>query len=638
MIPCLPTQDPKPASRRAAVARDRERYQIQHAYKTQELPNGFALADHVGEADQFSLLFFEKQASVDMLVAANAATTISRQMASHGLGAPQGSLLSLLGLERAQASGAPFPRTRKALSGVEVSFPPDLAAYESVFSVLPLPTVAGVVRSSAELQDRLFAWQRVAGANPLVLRAVRRIPPRDTPLQSAAEVALNLWQEWFGEIPADATTDVRPEFDLPPAFLVSDADVQRTLPTETLASLAGTGRLFLCDYAITTGIPTGTYNSGLLGITRQKYLCAPFALFAWVPACDARPGYLAPLAIQCDRVKFSPHVFTPADGIAWKMAKTVVQQADSTVQELVSHLARTHLLAEAVILCARRELAPWHPLRTLIDAHAFNTLAINDYAAHHLIAPGGDVDRLFSATLEGNLELATRGLAGFTFANLAPPDQLAARGLDGSCALTAYPWRDDAILLWPIVERFVERYVKVYYASNDDVSDDAELRAFVAALSSPAGGALGGIPEVASVQDVVWLCARFVWTVTLQHGCLNNAQFDQLGYVPATPGALYAPAPQPGQTYAETDWMKMLPPVSAALEQGSLLYQLANVRIAPMGHFPEGAFIDPRVQDPIRRYQRELAWADSIIVGRDQTRFLPYPFLRPSQVGNSVFI
>lgn len=86
--------------------------------------------------------------------------------------------------------------------------------------------------------------------------------------------------------------------------------------------------------------------------------------------------------------------------------------------------ARTHLLLEATLLACRREMAPRHPVGVIVDAHGYNTLAINDFAAHHLIAPGGQVDQVFAATLEGNLEMAARGLAAFSFDALAPTSQL----------------------------------------------------------------------------------------------------------------------------------------------------------------------------------------------------------------------
>lgn len=641
MIPCLPSQDPRPAARRASIAHDRERYIFQHAYTSPVLPNGIALADHLPPADQFDARFYHAAAPLDLRVAANSMLVqlleTGEELFSH---THTHSLLGLLGIERTQANGAAFPKTHKALLGVTASFPPDLSSYDSLFKLLPLPAVAGVLESSPMLQDRLFAWQRIAGANPLVLRAVRRVPPREPLVERVGDTLRTVWDRLRNRAPqpSDGPAPGQPG-DLPPAFLVTDADVQKSMPGQTLASLAGAGRLFVCDYSITVGLPTGDYNSGLLGITRKKRLYSPYALFATTLATDEQPSYLTPLAIQCEHGALEAHVFTPADGIAWKMAKTVVQQADSTTQELVSHLARTHLILEAVILSARREMAPWHPIRVLIDAHGYNTLAINDFAAHHLIAPGGQVEQLFAATLEGNLELASRGLADFTFAELAPFDQAAERGVaKGESALADYPWRDDAMLLWPIVERMVARYVQIYYGSNQDVADDTELQSFVRVLGAPDGGSIPGVPEVRTVEALVGAMARIVWTASLQHACMNNAQYDYLGYAPSAPGALYAEAPKPGTPLAQTDWMAMLPPISGALAQAALLYQLANVRILSLGQFPEGTFVDPRAEGVLELYRKELGWAETLLVGRDKTRFLPYPYLRPSQAGNSVFI
>ncbi len=635
MIPCLPSQDPRSASRRAAIARDRSRYLFQHLYSCQELPSGIALADHVPPEDGFGARFLAAVAPLDLRVAVNSLTV---QLLETGEAltseAHSRTLLGLLGIERTLPSGAPFPKTTSALLGITSSFPADLGSYERLFPLLPLPLVAGVLDSSPLLQDRLFGWERLAGANPVVLRNVQHIPPREPVHECIVDAVLH----WLNQRRGGAGASGAPG-DLPPPFLVSDQDVARTLPGETLQSLVDQGRLFFCEYGDTVGLPTGTYSSGLLGITRRKRLYSPYALFAWMPATDEEAGWLQPLAIQCDSAAPHQRVFTPRDGIAWKMAKTVVQQADSTTQELVSHLARTHFIMEAVLLSARREMALWHPLRVLLDAHGTNTLAINDYAAHNLIAPGGQVDQLFAATLEGNLELAARGLAGFHFDLLSPEAQTAERGVGRTQALLEeYPWRDDALLLWPIVERFVHRYLRIYYANDADVAGDVELQAFLRVLGDPQGGALPGVPAVETRECLCGAVARLIWTASLQHACLNNAQYDHLGFAPAAPGALYGEAPTGDAPLAQSDWMALLPPLSAAISQAALLYQLANTRLDPLGQFPEGTFVDPRVEGPLAAYQQELAHADTLIQGRDQTRFLPYPHLRPSQAGNSIFV
>ena len=637
MIPCLPSQDPRQATRRAAIARDRDRYIFQHVYKCSARPTGLAMADHVPEGEGFDARFFAAAAPLDLRVALNSLLVqlleVGDSLSSH---AHAHTLLGLLGIQREMSNGAPFPRTGKALLGITSSFPAELSAYDGLYRALPLPAVAGVLQSSPLLQDRLFAWQRLAGANPLVISCVTRIPPRTSAAERVVDAAKNFLDRLTRH--ADGVEPLGRAGDLPPDFMVTDAHVKKSLPHETLASLCDKGRLFVCDYRATLDLPLGNYSAGLLGITREKRLYSPMALFASVPASDESPGYLQPLAIQCQPAGVHTDVFTPQDGVAWKMAKTVVQQADSTTQELISHLARTHLILEGVLLSCRREMAPWHPIRVLIDAHGYNTLAINDFAAHHLIAPGGQVDQVFSATLEGNLEMAARGMAAFSFNELAPRSQLLSRGLLTGEELPDYPWRDDALLLWPIVERFVERYVRTYYAADADVAGDAELAAFFETLGSAEGACLPGVPDVQTVDSLVGALARVVWTASAQHACLNNAQYDHLGYLPAAPGALFGEAPQSGKPLAQTDWLNMLPPLSSAMTQLSLLYQLANLRLEPLGHFPAGTFVDPRVQHTLERYQVELAHVEKVMAGRDATRFLPYPYLRPSQVGNSVFI
>ena len=143
---------------------------------------------------------------------------------------------------------------------------------------------------------------------------------------------------------------------------------------------------------------------------------------------------------------------------------------------------------EGAHLWARHTLASRHPLMILLAQHCEFTLAINDYATKHLVAPGGQVDLLFGATLDGTLTVMDRALDTYDLMQAAPPTELASRLVLSSEGLPDYPYRDDALTLWPALERWVSRYVRLYYGRDEDVRGDAQLQAFVAMPGPPPGG------------------------------------------------------------------------------------------------------------------------------------------------------
>jgi hypothetical protein len=127
---------------------------------------------------------------------------------------------------------------------------------------------------------------------------------------------------------------------------------------DSLAAAGAEGRLYLLDYhELLSVVPAAETEP-------QKYISAPLALFA-VP----RGGRsLRPVAIQCGQDPDRFPIFTPppagttARDWAWEAAKTVVQVAEGNYHELFVHLARTHLLLEALTVASHRYLAEKHPL------------------------------------------------------------------------------------------------------------------------------------------------------------------------------------------------------------------------------------------------------------------------------------
>ncbi|HYO68169.1 MAG TPA: hypothetical protein VEU33_19030, partial [Archangium sp.] len=123
-----------------------------------------------------------------------------------------------------------------------------LDAYSNQFSLLQPPSVASNYDT-----DLIFARMRLAGPNPALLQGIDSLPEK---------------------------------------FPVTDAQFQSVMgPDDTLARAGREGRLYLLDYAVFQGIPTGQTSGG------QKYIEAPLALFA-VPAAGQADRKLRAVAIQ----------------------------------------------------------------------------------------------------------------------------------------------------------------------------------------------------------------------------------------------------------------------------------------------------------------------------------------------------
>jgi arachidonate 15-lipoxygenase len=467
--------------------------------------------------------------------------------------------------------------------------------YVSEFQTFRLPEIASVYQD-----DAIFAWMRVAGPNPLVLKRV------------ASPGA---------------------------SFPVTDAQYRSVMGEgDSLASAGKEGRLYLADYKALSQLVPGTAPD------QQKYVEAPLALFA-VPAAGAPSRLLRPVAIQCAQAPgaASP-IFTPSDGVAWEVAKLHVQVADGNFHELISHLGQTHLVLEAFAMATPRQLAPEHPVNVLLTPHFQGTLAINNAAEADLIAPGGPVDNLLAGTIASSTQLAVDAVLSYSVNQQFLPVALAHRGVDDPSTLPSYPYRDDATLLWGAIHTWVSRYLAVYYTSDADVLGDYELQHWIAELSSPSGCGLKDIGEDGAIRTVAYLAdllTHVIFTASAQHAAVNFPQSSLMSFTPALPLAAYAPAPSITAGLPSSEIFQHLPPLQQALLQLNVMMLLGGVYYSRLGDYdrniPGAYFTDARVREPLEAFQRELMEIEATIGKRNLQRF-PYVVLLPSQIPQSINI
>lgn len=468
-----------------------------------------------------------------------------------------------------------------------------LQDFAAMFRDIGLPPIAKDFQD-----DRVFAAQRVAGVNPVV---ITRLDHRDD------------------RLPLDGATFQR-------ALAVN-------LPgtTDTLDAALAEGRLFLADYSILDGAELGTLPNG------QKYLYAPLAVFV----VSGPKRELLPIAIQCRPTAAADNpLFTPDDGWNWLIAKTIVETADGNLHEASTHLARTHLVMEAFVMATYRQLARRHPLSVLLRPHFEGTLAINDSAWKHLVADGGAVDRLLGGTIETSRGLAAKSLHSMNLMDERLPLTFQRRGVADHDGIAEYPYRDDALLYWDAIHHWADQYVRIYYQTDMDVQEDYELQSWGRELRSGDGGRLRGLPndgEVQTVTDLVEVVAFIIYTCSAQHAAVNFPQYDCMSYVPNMPLAGYRPAPTSKSGGTEADYLAMLPTLDMAELQMEVTYLLGSVHYTRLGDYGPKHFDDARVAGPLETFQRRVAAIDSIIQDRNRSR-RPYLTLVPSGVPQSINI
>ena len=194
-----------------------------------------------------------------------------------------------------------------------------------------------------------------------------------------------------------------------------------------------------------------------------------------------------------------------------------------------------------------------------------------------LIVSRGLVDRLSASSIDQARVFAVKAVQSYQLnVNTSTlPQTLAQRGVDDTNRLPDYPYRDDALLIWGAIDRWVEDYVSHYYKSDAAVQGDAELQNWVAELVAHDGGRLNNVGEANRIRtraQLVELVTLICFTASAQHAAVNYPQGATMAYTPAMPLAGYSPFSATQEGSGEGDFLKFLPPLEIAKLQLDILY------------------------------------------------------------------
>ncbi|XP_010901767.1 arachidonate 15-lipoxygenase B [Esox lucius] len=418
---------------------------------------------------------------------------------------------------------------------------------------------------------------------------------------------------------------------LPPNFPVKDEMVKPFLEAgSSLEIEIQKGNIFICDYKRLQGVPTRKVNGKPLPLT------AALCLFYKNPE-----DKLLPIAIQLEQQPSEQNpIFLPSDTEDdWVLAKMFVRNADFSEFEISYHLLGTHLLAEVFAMATLRNLSIIHPLHKLLIPHFRYTLQINLLARKKLINPGGPLAN-GAMGLEGLKELLKRAHSDITYSSLCLPENIIARGLD---SIPNFYYRDDGLNLWNIINSFVQGMLEYYYSSDGEVSKDAELQDWINEIFIH--GFLendkSGIPQrFDKVEDVVRFVTMVIFTVSAQHGALNIGQFDYCSWVPNNPLFLRKTPPTNKGSSNMSTVLEALPDVGTTVSNMASVWQLSKrySDIISLGTYPDQLFDEATPLQIMKQFQAELSYLSEAISARNDRLILPYNYLNPALVENSVSI
>ncbi|XP_034744052.1 arachidonate 15-lipoxygenase B-like isoform X2 [Etheostoma cragini] len=391
------------------------------------------------------------------------------------------------------------------------------------------------------------------------------------------------------------------------------------------------GNLFLCDYKRLDGVKANTING------KKQYLMAPLVLLHRTP-----DDKLMPIAIQLKQTPAEDNpIFLPTDfEYDWLMAKIFVRSADFSEHQLNVHLLRTHLLAEVFAVSLLRNVPMVHPLYKLLIPHTRYTLHINHLARLALISKTGVFTQFAASGGEGMITILKRSLSSMTYSSLCIPDDIAERGVE---AVPNFYYRDDGLKLWDIIQRFVHGVLSFYYKNDAEVEEDSELQKWISDIFEH--GFLSqehtGIPQgFTTVAELIKFVTMGIFTCSGQHSAVNSGQYDYGGWMPNNPISLQLPPPTTKGKTSEATMLQTFPDVNTTVQGMATLWLLSkrSSDFVPLGQYPEDHFSEKIPCELIKDFQRELEVLSAVINTRNKRLEVPYTYMDPTALENSVAI
>jgi len=244
-------------------------------------------------------------------------------------------------------------------------------------------------------------------------------------------------------------------------------------------------------------------------------------LSAWAKY-DVRKGYAKWGTIGYFNAQWMPC------GIYWCEKKKLVLPTDSDHAHvsflfrsnvlinvvLSSHLVDIHwVVSNGLVLASERHLSKAHPLRRLIAPHTYNAVVVNNTGLATLAPVGGLGYRAFNFTKD-SWPVALPDLVS-AFRYVTVKERFAQSGLPDAIR-EKLPYYHDGFDLWDIFERYVTKFLDIFYTDEAAIVGDAEIQAYWGDFDHQVPNGLYNVGAL-NKANLVKQLTYSIYTVTAAH-------------------------------------------------------------------------------------------------------------------------
>ncbi|BFZ15082.1 hypothetical protein BsWGS_18122 [Bradybaena similaris] len=423
--------------------------------------------------------------------------------------------------------------------------------------------------------------------------------------------------------------------EIPSKLPVTDELLKPLLEGLTISEALSQNRLFICDLHILEGLP----------VRDNFILCKPIGLFFLDKVKQLRP-----IAIQLFQTPGPDNpIFTPlSPSLTWALVKMWYNNADAAYHQALTHLGMTHLLMEGVTVATHRNLSQSHPIFKLLAPHFLYLIAINSRGLELLVSDNGWVDKTMNYGNKGLFALIVKGFNSWRMdVEGTLPADLEKRGLLDTNILPCYHFRNDALLLYEAIKKYVDSYVDLYYTKAEMLKEDHEIQDWARELVKPRNKSEGGVGilgvpgngEITTKAQLSQIVTCIIYTCSISHASTNFPQYEEYAFPPNYPGLMRGKPPNDANvSVTERDILDCLPDRPTTLDIMIVTKILSAKGTKSLGDFEVQYVFDPQAREIVDEFRRDLRQISKKIKERNLHRNPPYEYLDPDIIPNSISI
>lgn len=414
---------------------------------------------------------------------------------------------------------------------------------------------------------------------------------------------------------------------LPPYCRITNEHVKGLFKDgKTLEEEMKEGKIFIADYTeYTRGLPRNKrYHSD------QSMYCADCLTLYYAPG----DGRFLPIAIQL-KPDDEEYVFTPNhDKYDWLLAKMFFRCSDCNMNQWIYHYLWGHAIVETAATAMFRCLSRTHPMYKLCRPHLQHVVAINQLSRDVLIF-GDGISNYAKAINAATLVRVMFKVFDFNDLNL--PKLLKKKGLD-SDKLQNYHFREDALLLWKAIEKYIGKVVQIYYETDEDVESDEQLQEWIRDMAYEGLGWMDDNPRgcptsLTSICELVQFITTCVYAGSVHHSASHNPSIDIYKFAPNAPGGLRMPVHKRGEGSMERILNSLPDGDMIAIQHASSFVLSEPVEDETrLGEFPMQLFTEEEPKKVLQEFGEDINTISEKIKERNKSLKYPYEYILPENV------